>query len=566
MAAKKKQKKSGIDVRLGDRANKGLEFKVFEVSSDVTVIGGGISGMQAAITLAGLGHKVNIIEKEKELGGEALKKSAGFGYLSDNLESAFTEMRGFTEDLVGKVKADKNVTVYTNADLQTVEGELGSFCLTVDVNSQDKEIKAGAVILASGQEYDTDLEFFGFGNSPKIIDITQLSAILQTKNFPKNIAIVTDFAAQQGRALFAKVVSIAEFMTKRFGAGVKLYCSNAKVSAAGIESLYRRARECGVVFVRSEKKPTIINEISRVYISSKDVIADVELKEEFDLIVMADSDGRLVSDKLLELLEGFRCGPAGMQCDNVWVLPAGSNRPGVFVVGAAKGNSEFREALTDGLAAASDIHELFGGGRIEVCLDQPVVDNDKCVLCLTCLRICPHGAIRFDKNEKSVEFSAISCQRCGVCAAECPGLAIDFRQLSDNQIEEELGDAPKVTVFACENSAVPAAVKAVGQGCQFPVDVDIIKVSCAGRVDMISILNAFSRGAEKVMILGCHPESCQYLTGSSRAKKRIERIGSMLQANGFDRSRVLFGGIASVEPLRFAEFVGGKIISAGVKK
>jgi coenzyme F420-reducing hydrogenase delta subunit/Pyruvate/2-oxoacid:ferredoxin oxidoreductase delta subunit len=291
----------------------------------------------------------------------------------------------------------------------------------------------------------------------------------------------------------------------------------------------------------------------KVAIEFDDPVAAATVAGEFDLTVVADvTPGRL--DALTRgLIAGLRTGPDGaLQYDNVWLLPTLTNRPGVFVAGGARGNSEWREAMTDGLAVAGQAHDLLTGGTIAPIKDAATVDADKCVLCLTCLRICPHGAIRIDDAKKAASVSPLSCRRCGICAAECPAVAIQLPGFSDNQMEARIGAKPRVTVFACENSAFPAAETA---GRKAAARVRMIKVPCAGKVDPRSVLDALSRGADKVLVLGCHPENCQYLSGSSRASKRVERLGAALEKAGFDKSRVQFGGLASVEPARFAEYV-----------
>jgi len=84
-----------------------------------------------------------------------------------------------------------------------------------------------------------------------------------------------------------------------------------------------------------------------------------------------------------------------------------------------------------------------------------------------------------------------------------------------------------------------------------------VRVPCAGKVDPKLVLAALEKGAQRVLVLGCHPQSCRYLDGSSRAERRVRRLGAMLEKAGFDRRRVQFHGIASVEAKRFAEVVGG---------
>ena len=137
-----------------------------------------------------------------------------------------------------------------------------------------------------------------------------------------------------------------------------------------------------------------------------------------------------------------------------------------------------------------------------------------------------------------------------------PAQAITLPQYTDQEMETRVGKKPKLTVFACENSAIPAAEAAAALS-KRAAKIDLIPVPCAGKVDARTVLAALEKGAKRVLILGCHPENCRYLHGASRAKRRAERIGAMLDKAGFDRGRVQFVGIASVEPTRFMESLGG---------
>ena len=74
-------------------------------------------------------------------------------------------------------------------------------------------------------------------------------------------------------------------------------------------------------------------------------------------------------------------------------------------------------------------------------------------------------------------------------------------------------------------------------------------------IEATKVLNALENGAEKVWILGCHPESCRFLSGSIRAVKRAERLMARLEKAGVGKKRVRFGGIASVQSGKFEEYV-----------
>ncbi|MBN1675998.1 MAG: hydrogenase iron-sulfur subunit [Kiritimatiellae bacterium] len=524
------------------------------VCRDVAVLGGGVAGLQAALALSDLGHAVSLVHRDPALGGTAAARPECYGYLGETAEEAADALGTYLGELTAAVQARGNVTVHAGSRVESVRGELGDFTLRVSGGGGATELRAGALVLAVGAGCAPILTEAQRAGGPPITDLAGLLAFIRAEDVPARVAILLDMAAEQGRAVYAQTFSAAERLATRFGAQVTLYGANMRVAAAGLERLYRRVRDAGVVPVRWAKKPTLATAGGKVQIRCEDPVAGGVLSEEVDLAVLADLAPARNGEA--GLMAGFRAGPEGaLQYDDVWLLPTLTNRPGVFVAGAARGNSEYREALTDGLAAARAVHGLLATGRIAVADGAARVDAEKCVACLTCLRICPHGAITFDVTEAAASISAVSCQRCGVCAAECPAKAITLPGFEDEQVAAAIGGKPRITVFACENSAVPACEAAARAGKKCPRNVKLVRVPCAGRVDPQMILTALEQGADKVFVAGCHPESCQYLSGASRGKRRAEQLSASLARAGVDAARVEFFGVAAVEPNRFVEMV-----------
>jgi coenzyme F420-reducing hydrogenase delta subunit/Pyruvate/2-oxoacid:ferredoxin oxidoreductase delta subunit len=380
--------------------------------------------------------------------------------------------------------------------------------------------------------------------------------IYDGEDVPKRVAIIIDVIGEQNKGVSAQVLSAAELLARQFGTEVKLYCHSVRVAAMGLESLYRRAREGGVVVVKYDSPPVVFERGSKKVVSVQESTVGYEVSEEFDSVIMADAPSVNGNGEFLNLIGGLRAGSDGiLQTNNVWLLPAKTNREGIFVAGSAGGTDELRDTQADGLAAANQIHELLKNKQIEVLDDAAAVDGDKCVLCLTCVRICPHGAVSIDVENKAALISALTCQRCGICAAQCPADAIELPRYTDEQMAAEVGDKPKLTVFACENSAYPAATAAGLGDIKYSADVRLIRIPCAGKVGSRQVLQALEGGADKVMIIGCHPESCQYLHGSTRAAKRIEWLNNALKKAGIDGKRVVWGPLASVEPGKFLDYV-----------
>ena len=128
-----------------------------------------------------------------------------------------------------------------------------------------------------------------------------------------------------------------------------------------------------------------------------------------------------------------------LQENNIHLLPCETNRTGVFVVGPCRGESDPAAALRDARAAALAAHQLLSQKNLVVELSHPVVDGDKCVLCLTCIRSCPFKAMRIMAEEKRADCAPEACRRCGICAGECPEKAITLPAYSDGIVLARAG-------------------------------------------------------------------------------------------------------------------------------
>jgi F420-non-reducing hydrogenase iron-sulfur subunit len=95
------------------------------------------------------------------------------------------------------------------------------------------------------------------------------------------------------------------------------------------------------------------------------------------------------------------------------------------------------------------------------------------------------------------------------------------------------GFTPRIIAFCCENSSYAAADLAGAARLSYPVNVEIIRVPCAGRVDPMHVLHALNGGADGVMVASCMKEQCNYVSGNLYAEKRMTQLGKWLEAIGF---------------------------------
>jgi heterodisulfide reductase subunit A len=170
------------------------------------------------------------------------------------------------------------------------------------------------------------------------------------------------------------------------------------------------------------------------------------------------------------------------------------------------------------------------------------IDYEKCNECGLCAKNCAFNAIELDEKRPDV-IKAI-CKGCGTCAAECPKDAIDIIHFTDEQIlsqvEACLEEEPenKIVAFCCHWCAM-GAVDVAGVGrFEYPTNIRIIRVMCAGRVDRSFIEKAYELGAGGVLVAGCEFPTCHYITGNYKCKDRIEKLKKKLAKNGLDPSKL----------------------------
>jgi len=170
--------------------------------------------------------------------------------------------------------------------------------------------------------------------------------------------------------------------------------------------------------------------------------------------------------------------------------------------------------------------------RCRSCGGGAVVDYNKCMACLTCLRICPYDA----PTVTNVSYiSPDRCQACGLCAPECPGRAIkmfgyDIDNIRNN-VPATVGkvDAsrkePVVITFICSMHALDRSIK-------LPDNIRPIQVHCASRVDTLDMLKAFESGADGIAVVMCDGDDCRHPGVARAVIKRIRHVQEMVGALG----------------------------------
>jgi heterodisulfide reductase subunit A-like polyferredoxin/coenzyme F420-reducing hydrogenase delta subunit len=538
------------------RSLQSMEKQEISVTREVLVIGGGFSAINAAIKLSQLGLQTTLLEKEAVLG-------AGI----EGLESFY----GFNPSpMISAVERDRNIEVFTSAQITAVEGKIGDFKVGIKKDGEEVFRKYGAIVLATGyqtklaldSELNSQAEYEAISNI-HIVSQEQFCDMLHNPSLeaePRTVGFILDFYDENSRFPTLATLNNAMAAKKKWGSEIYVFYKSVKVDSEGIEKLYQEARDCGVVFLKSEIPPRITAENGQVKIETKDVFLGEDISLACDILVAEELYLPTKETGTLSYLLNTRRDSKGFfQDENVHLYPVGSERKGIFYVGGCRGDLDLGRVLTDISSVVKDIHELLSSGKILADVERVKADPQKCVACLTCIRVCPHGAIQLVRADNSKEVAGISdlaCDACGICAAICPAKAIKFQGYGDEEILaqiEAVGESlsGRAIAFCCEHSAYPAADLAGRLRLSYPENLRIIRIPCAGQVDVFHILKAFEKGAASVLVMGCEDGACHHITGNIRAKERVNYCNMLLKEINLDGRHVVMFNLSPNAPHKF---------------
>jgi len=531
-----------------------------EVTREVLVVGGGLSGMKSALEISRLGLRPTLVEREPTLGGE------GFYVLKP--------FPGETIDSMAKaVEEDENIEVLTEASVVKVDGDVGSFSVRIRRGGKEFYRTFGAIVFATGQM--TEISSADFKQTSNIVSQQGFVKMLQVpekfSKRPEVIAFVLDLSGESSRLSTLSALNNALAVKEKLGSEVYVFCKNLKVDSEGVETLYREVRNRGVVFVKFEEKPKIEScEDGRVRIEARELLLGDEVTLFCDLLVVeAKPSPSKGAESLSSMLKVGTDSQGFYQDENVHLYPVFSRRKGMFFVGSCRGDLDPTRTWMDVSNVAMNLYELLSGGKVRVEVDKVKAEPDKCQACLTCIRVCPHSAIRLVGSERSGETKRpfinekrevaqihdLACDECGICTSICPAKAIEFSGFSDEQIlaEIEAMEEGRIVVFCCAESAYPVADSVGKLGVHYPPQIRVISVPCVGRVDLIHILKAFEKGAAGVLVMGCQEGACQHLEGNTRAKERVKYAQDLLEEMGMDRESVKLVNLGPNMAWKFSE-------------
>ncbi|HUW97422.1 MAG TPA: hydrogenase iron-sulfur subunit [Acidiferrobacter sp.] len=460
----------------------------------VLVVGGGITGMTAAVAAAQAGYDVLLVEKAGALGGFMGKLFKRIPFREPFADPQATEI----EALVAAVSADAHITVYLNSTTVRTSGAPGRFSVDIAAESgatQTEEV--GAIIMASGSTpYDAArLPEFGYGKNQNVVDQTGLEAMAvaaQAKGEPmrrpsdgkeiKSVVFVqcagqrdptgTHLKYCSGHCCSTSIKQAMYFKEQNPSIDTAIIYTDLRTPGNG-EDFYRSAQKKGVIFTKGkvaaveaggdqsttvrfhdlilDDKAAVMKDVDLVVLATGQVPnsgINVEIKADVEDIDMGVQQNGEQAVSVLNLT--YRQGPDlpqlkyGFTDSHFICFPYETRRTGIYAAGPVRRPMDIVQAVEDATGAALkaiQAVENAGLGRAahprSGDLSFPTFRREGCTQCKRCTVECPFGAIDEDEQRYPL-FNESRCRRCGTCMGACPVRVISFENYSVDSVGSQI--------------------------------------------------------------------------------------------------------------------------------
>ncbi|MGD0337756.1 MAG: FAD-dependent oxidoreductase [Bacteroidota bacterium] len=419
-----------------------LEGEKIPIRQNAIVIGGGVSGMTAALSLAEQGFDVDLIEKSSQLGGN-------LAFVNSTLENE--NLTEFKSDLIEKFSTHRNIDYHLNSMIKNVSGHIGDFKIKIIKDGRPKEFTCGAIIIATGAK-PADTQEYTYGTVKNVMTQIELEKLLNGKKIEKEgqtYVMIQCVGSRNTENPYCSRICCSmaiknALRIKKEDPTTNIFILYRDIRTYGFrEIFYKQAREAGVVFIRyNEENLPVVSDVngglSSVRVDSPDFPETIIIETDKLILstgIKANEDNKLISDMLKVPLNA-----SGFYVEaHMKLRPVDFATEGLFLCGLAHSPKMIDENISQAKAAAARAATILSKTHLEVGAQVSVVDQNKCVSCMTCIKVCPYGAPFCNYDHKS-EIEKAKCMGCGICAAECPARAIQFNHFKSDHFKAMINE------------------------------------------------------------------------------------------------------------------------------
>ena len=412
-----------------------LKAKKIPIHKRALVIGGGIAGMTAALGLAEQGFEAVIVEKERNLGGLAreLTHTIEGGSISDHLL-----------ELIDRVTHHEKIQVLTESLIVGFTGFKGNFTTEIMVGPgmYERKIDHGVVVLATGANEYKPQEYL-YGKDHRVLTQIELGKRLDERGAEdlKHVVMIQCVGSRNvdyancSRVCCQTAVKNALHI-KELNPAAEVYVLYRDIRTYGeLEYYYREARRQGVHFFRFDRDepPQVTSAENGLSVVFKDQVLQRDLKISADILTLSAGVRPSDAEELASILKLARNPDGYFMEAHVKLRPVDMATDGIYVCGTAHSPKLISESIAQAMAAASRAATFLSQSEITLSVVTATVDQERCASCLICVRACPYGVPRINKEGVS-EIDEALCRGCGICAGECPAKVIQLNWYEDDQV------------------------------------------------------------------------------------------------------------------------------------
>ncbi|HBU06018.1 MAG TPA: heterodisulfide reductase subunit A [Nitrospiraceae bacterium] len=563
-----------------------------DLSNTILVVGGGTAGLSAAIESAKAGYQVVLVEKEAELGGWAAKlyKETPRQEPFDKLEEPKIFDRIKEVEAHSNIKVFKSSTIEKTEG----QPGLFDVTIRKNGNSETVKVGA-VIMAVGWKPYDASkLEHLGYGK-PNVITNVQMEEMAKKGKITrpsdgkeaKKVAFIQCAGSRDPNHLpycssFCCGTSLkqAKYIREKNGDAIAMIFYKDIRTPGQTEIFYKNMQnDPGVLLTKAEVTGISDAGNGNLFVEAENTLLGEKIKVEADLVVLATGivpatrapqeylDGLTEAGKKGDIAKkeyldntpkpefilnlAYKQGPEiptlegayGFADSGFICFQYETRRTGVYAAGCVKQPMTEADATEDAAGAALKaiqcVEHIAKGIAVhprawDVTFPDPMMI--KCTSCKRCTEECPFSAI--EEDDKGTPFYKLNrCRRCGTCMGACPERIVSFKDFSVDMVGSMIKsievdeDEFRIIVLACENDAYPALDSAAIKRIKLNPKVRIIPVRCLGSMNLVWVSDAFSRGIDGLMLLGCkygENYQCHFIKGSELANYRFSKVKETL--------------------------------------
>ena len=435
-----------------------LHSVILDVTQKAVIIGGGLSGMIAALSIAEQGFEVALIERNDKLGGNLhrLEESVEGKKISEY----FTEIKDEIED-------NPKIKVFTDSTVKEINGYIGNYTTRIFNKRGNEELtfEHGVIIITTGANESVPDEYY-YGQCKNVMTHLDFETDFEENKASykklKNIAMIQCVGSRDENRPYCSRVCCTQSIKnairlKELNPKINVYVLYRDIRTYGFyEKFYQRARDLGVIFIKYEedKKPVVEIDSKRMVLEDKglkititDHILGKELELYPDKLILASA---MVPQEDAEELSQMLKLPLNedkffMEA-HVKLRPVDFSAEGVFLAGLAHSPKGIEETVSQAKAAAERACSIICSNEYISEANIANVDLDICAGCGMCVSVCPYDApdLFWQNGKEYAHVNSALCKGCGSCASVCPSGAMQQLGYKEEQTLAMLNEALEV--------------------------------------------------------------------------------------------------------------------------